>query len=111
MARVINTNSEQPIMKFTITNDPILGKSPTEPSKYQPIFDSLSPENPCVVFDDPREAANFKQRLDLLAEKHVKGAKVRSTQKYPADGKPRVWLVYPQPEQPPKTAVRGNFPK
>ena len=98
-------------MKFHFTNDPIVGKLTTEPSKYQPIFDGLSPAKPCVVFDDVKDAKRFKQRLDLWAEKHVKGVKVRSTMKYPGDGKPRVWLVYPQPEQPPKTAVRGNFPK
>jgi len=98
-------------MKFTLTNDPILGKSPTEPSKYQPIFDSLSPAKPCVVFDDPKDAANFKQRLEVWAERNVKGAKVRSSMKYPEDGKPRVWLVYPQPEKPVQTAIRGNFPK
>lgn len=98
-------------MKFHFTNDPIVGKSTTEPSKYQPIFDGLSPAKPCVVFDDVKDAERFKQRLDLWAEKHIKGAKVRSTKKYPADGKPRVWLVYPRPEQPAKTAVRGNFPK
>lgn len=98
-------------MKFTLTNDPIVGRSVNDVSKYQPIFDGLSPAKPCVVFDDVKDAERFKQRLDLWAEKHVKGAKVRSTKKYPADGKPRVWLVYPQPEQPAKTAIRGNFPK
>lgn len=98
-------------MKFHFTNGPIVGKSTTEPSKYQAIFDGLSPAKPCVVFDDVKDAERFKQRLDLWAEKHVKGAKVRSTKKYPGDGMPRVWLVYPQPEQPAKTAIRGNFPK
>lgn len=95
-------------MKYHFTNDPILGKSPSEPSKYQPIFDGLSPAKPCVVFDDPKDAANFKQRLEMWAERHVKGAKVRSSMKYPEDGKPRVCLVYPQP---PVTTTRGNFPK
>ena len=95
-------------MKYHFTNDPILGKSPTEPSKYQPIFDGLSPANPCVVFDDPKDAANFKQRLEKWAEINIKGAKVRSSMKYPGDGMPRVWLVYPKP---PATTTRGPFPK
>lgn len=98
-------------MKYRFTNDPIVGKSPTEPSKYQSIFDSLSPAKPCVVFDDPKDAANFKQRLEVWIERHCKGAKARSTIKYPADGKPRVWIVYPQTAQPVKTAIRGPFPK
>lgn len=98
-------------MKFTLTNDPILGRSVNDASKYQAIFDAIRPAKPCVVFDDPKDAANFKQRLEVWAERNVKGAKVRSSMKYPEDGKPRVWLVYPQPEKPVQTAIRGNFPK
>jgi hypothetical protein len=98
-------------MKFHLTNDPIVGRSVNDASKYQPIFDALIPANPCVVFDDIKDAERFKQRLDVWAEKHVKGSKARSTIKYPGDGKPRVWLVYPQTAQPVKTSIRGPFPK
>ncbi len=94
-------------MKFSFSSDPIVGKSSAEPSKYQPIIDGLTPEANCVVFDDTKDAANFKQRLEVWASKTIPGAKVRSTMRYPTDGKPRVWLVFPEPV---KTTIRGPFP-
>ncbi len=95
-------------MKFFFTNDPILGRSHKDPSKYQAIFDGLTPANPCVVFDDFKDAMNFRHRLEVWVERHHKGAQVRSTRAYKTDGMPRVWLVFPETV---RTAIRGRFLK
>ena len=90
-----------------ITNDKPVGKS-AQMSRYAQLFAQLTPEQNCIVFDDQKEMERVSQALDAWAQRNIKGAKVTTTKRYPADGKPRCWLIYPHQ---PKTAVRGNFPR
>ena len=90
-----------------ITNDKPVGRS-AQASRYHSTFVQLSPEKNCIVFDDQKQMESTSQALETWVKKHVPGGKVTTTKRYPADGKPRCWLIYPHQ---PKTAVRGNFPK
>ena len=92
-----------------ITNDRPTGKA-AQTSRYQQLFSQLTPENNCLVFDEIKEMERVAQALDAWAHRHVKGGKVTTTKRYPADGKPRRWLIWPKVEAAPKTAIRGNFP-
>ena len=97
------------IMK--ITNDPMTGKA-AQTSQYASEFAKLTPESNCIVFESKKEMERVSQALDNWAQKHVgTGAKVKTTARYPADGLPRCWLIYPASAIPAKTAIRGNFPK
>lgn len=94
-----------------ITNDPMTGKA-AQTSQYASEFAKLTPESNCIVFDSKKEMERVSQALDNWAQKHVgTGAKVKTTARYPADGLPRCWLIYPASAIPAKTAIRGNFPK
>lgn len=91
-----------------ITNDPMTGRAAVS-SQYAAEFAKLSPENNCIVFESKQELERISQALDGWAQKHIgKGAKVKTTTRYPKDGLPRCWLICPET---PKTAIRGNFPK
>lgn len=94
-----------------ITTDPITGKA-AQSSRYAEVFSQLTPERNCLVFDTKKEMDKVSQALDGWAQKNVgKGAKVKTTARYSADGLPRCWLVFPPEAIPAKTAVRGNFPR
>lgn len=93
-----------------ITNDPMTGKAAVT-SQYADEFAKLTPENNCIVFTDKKEMDRVSQALDNWALKHIgKGAKVKTTARYPKDGLPRCWLIFPAAAIPAKTAIRGNFP-
>ena len=79
------------------------------PGKYDAIFEQLTPTQNCIVLDDEKTSNSVAQSLeDWAKKKGLKGCKVKTTKAYPGDKKPRVWLVFPEP---PKTQIRGNFPK
>ena len=94
-----------------ITSDPIIKRGTlTGKSKYAELFESLTPQNNCIAAACPEDIEAFKglgHALSQWAKKRHPGAKVASTKAY-KDGYPRVWLVFPEP---PKTQIRGNFPK
>lgn len=92
-----------------ITSDKPTGKA-AQTSRYQQLFSQLTPENNCLVFDEIKEMERVAQALDAWAHRHVKGGKVTTTKRYPKDGKPRCWLIWPEDAIPAKTAIRGNFP-
>lgn len=93
-----------------ITNDPMTGKA-AQTSQYAAEFSKLTPENNCIVFDNKKEMDRVSQALDNWAQKHVgKDAKVKTTARYPKDGHPRCWLIFPAAAIPAKTSIRGNFP-
>jgi len=94
-----------------ITNDRPTGKA-AQSSRYHAIFSQLTPENNCLICEDEKEVNRVSQALDAWAQKHVSPkAKVISTKRYPKDGKPRCWLIWPEDATPAKTAIRGNFPR
>ena len=70
-----------------ITNDRPTGKA-AQTSRYQQLFSQLTPENNCLVFDEIKEMERVAQALDAWAHRHVKGGKVTTTKRYPADGSP-----------------------
>lgn len=91
-----------------ITSDKFQGKA-AQMSIYHKTFLKLTPEANCIVCEDEKEMGRVSQALDAWARKHIGDkAKVVTTKKYPSDGKPRCWLVWPEA---PKTTIRGNFPK
>lgn len=94
-----------------ITSDPIIKRGTvTGKSKYAALFESLTPENNCIAATCSEDVEAFKgigHALNQWSQKHRPGTKVASTKAY-SDGFPRVWLVFPEP---PKTTLRGNFPK
>lgn len=98
-------------LKMKITNDPIHCKAAIE-SQYAELFRQLTPESNCIVFETKAEMDRVSQALDGWSRRFLgKGTKVRTTARYVTDGKPRCWLVFPEAATPPKTVVRGNFPK
>jgi hypothetical protein len=90
-----------------ITSDPILQRGSTKPCKDAEIFEQLTEKNNCIVLDNASEVNKVSQRLETWAKKHRPGCKVKTTSAYATDGKPRMWLVFPEA---PKTAIRGPFP-
>ena len=96
-------------MKFTITSDPVeqyQGRG--NPGRYDEIFRKLTPEANCLVFDDFAEMEKVAQAMGgWIKRVKLKGGKVKTTKAYPADNKPRCWLVYPEG---PRTQIRGPFP-
>jgi hypothetical protein len=90
-----------------ITSDKPLGRS-VQSSLYEDVFQQLNPVSNCIVLDTPKETNKVALALNAWAKKHSPGTKVISTKKYQKDGKPRVWLIYPDA---PKSVIRGNFPK
>ena len=91
-----------------ITSDKFEGKA-AQSSRYHEIFSKLSPASNCIVFEDEKEMAKVSQALETWGKRHIgKGCKVVTTKKYPKDGFPRCWLIWPEEV---KTAIRGNFPK
>ena len=93
-----------------ITSDKPTGKV-AQMSRYHDTFVKLTPEQNCIVLDDEKELGRVSQALEAWGKKHLgKAAKVNTTKRYPKDGKPRCWLIWPKVEADPKTAIRGNFP-
>ena len=105
--------SNETMPKFTITSDPVEqyhGRGNT--GRYDAIFRQLTPEQNCLVFDDFTEMEKVAQALDgWIKRVKLKGGKVKTTKAYPLDNKPRCWLVLPPVVEPPKTEIRGHFPK
>jgi hypothetical protein len=91
-----------------ITNDPVIQRGGMKPGVNTAIFEKLTPENNCLVLDDKAKLGSISQQLEDWAKRRIPGCKVRTTGHYPTDGKPRVWLVYPEPV---KTTIRGPFPQ
>lgn len=90
-----------------ITNDKPTGKS-TQSSIYHELFSQLTPENNCIVFDDMQALGRVSQALDAWAKRYIRlNTRIVTTKSFPADGKPRCWLIWPEPT---KTQIRGNFP-
>jgi hypothetical protein len=104
MGRVNLTHKEHPMK---ISNDPIIQRGGITPSKNAAVFAQLTPENNCLILEDKKHVDNISQQLEYWVKRHKPGCKVRTTSAYPVDGKPRVWLVFPEPV---KTTIRGNFP-
>lgn len=100
-------------MKFTITSDPLdqyNGRG--NPGRYDAEFSRLTPKNNCIVFDKFSDMEKVAQAMDgWIKRAKLTGARVKTTKAYPADGKPRCWLVFPPVPEKPKTEIRGNFPK
>jgi len=101
------------MIKFSISSDPVIQRGGnSEPGIYDELFSQLTPEKNCIVLDDWRHTNKIGQALEDWAKKHkMIGVKVKTTKAYPGDQKPRIWLVYPPAVEPPKTSIRGNFPK
>ena len=100
-------------MKFTITSDPVIQRQGNaQPGQYDSLFDQLTPTNNCIILDDHKHVNKLAQALEDWAKKRkMAGIKVRTTKSYPTDKKPRIWLIYHQAVELPKTKIRGNFPK
>lgn len=99
------------MLKFTITSDPIQQRPGYMPNgKYDEIFDQLTPEQNCIVLDDPAIVNRICGALtDYIKRRRISGGKAKGTIRYAEDGKPRVWLVYPTSPAV-KTTIRGPFP-
>lgn len=93
-----------------ITSDKISARA-AQPSIYAATFEQLTHEKNCLVFDDKKEMDRTAQALEKWAQRYLPGAKVRTTGRYPKDGKPRCWLIFPPEAIPPKTVISGNWPK
>ncbi len=95
-----------------ITSDPIIQRGGMKPGENTSVFAQLTPENNCLVLESKAKLGSISQLLEDWAKRqpHLKGCKVKTTTHYPADGLPRVWLVFPAPEGEVKTAIRGPFP-
>ena len=98
------------MIKFEITSDPIDQYSNRGNfGFYDSIFEKLTEQNNCIVFQDFQTMEKVAQALDgWIKRKKLQGAKVKTTKSYKLDKKPRCWLVYPKTV---KTEIRGNFPK
>ena len=98
------------MIKFEITNDPVeqyAGRG--NPGMHDQIFEKLTEQNNCIVFQDFQTMEKVAQALDgWIKRQKLIGAKVKTTKSYKLDKKPRCWLVYPKTV---KTEIRGNFPK
>jgi hypothetical protein len=90
-----------------ITSDQPAGRA-AQRSVYADIFSRLTPQANCLVLDTPKDTGKISQALASWAKHHAPDAKVTSTKAYPKDGKPRVWLIWPER---PQTHIRGNFPR
>lgn len=99
-------------MNYTITSDPVdqyQGRGVQ--GRYDSTFEQMTPAKNCIVFDDHKDMERVSQAMERWAKNNLRGAKVRTTKAYKADGKPRCWLVFPPVAPVPKTEIRGNFPK
>ena len=97
-------------MNLTITSDKPLDHRNLAETKYIEIFRSLTREKNCIVIEPgsvTRKAVASALRNWITVHHPQDGYKVRSVHQYHTDGKPRVWLVYPEN---PRTTIRGPFP-
>ena len=96
-------------MNLTITNDKPLDHWNLAETKYADVFRGLSKDKNCIVIESGTTMKAVASALRHWINTHhpQDGYKVRSVQKYHADGKPRVWLIYPSG---PRTEIRGPFP-
>lgn len=93
-----------------ITNDKLTGKA-AQTSAYDATFRKLTPENNCIVFDDLKEMERTSQALDGWAQKYIHPkCRVKTTKRYPSDGLPRCWLLWPADAVPAKSVIAGNWP-
>ena len=76
--------------KLTISNDPLPAHRAT-PNKYAELFGRLKPGQ-CIVCEGSQAAklaTALKKFVAQAGQSHI----VRSTSRYDADGKGRVWLI------------------
>lgn len=90
-------NKPKPIQKpvdtavLEICDDPMpAGRAPTV-NKYEAIFKAMKPGQ-CIKCESG-EAAKIANALRKHFEVHKQNYLVRSTERYPADGKGRVWKL------------------
>jgi hypothetical protein len=79
------------VAKLMISDDPLPEYRSAPGHKYDEVFDKLKPGK-CLVCE-PGEAGKIGHALNTYLKRKGKPGKVRTAQRYPKDGKGRVWLL------------------
>ena len=96
------------VMTLRITARPFRPLANTGlPSKWEPLFDRLTPESACIEgFEEEEDARACATALKKWIDKRGIAGKARATKRN-ADGQPWVWLCY---DVPPATTWKPDTP-